>query len=338
MTTAAASTLRLVLRGLSDRHLDLAPFLAELGLTLDQVIEPDARIPGTLALRAWQRAAALTGDPAFGLRLAASISPMDFGALGYAMYSSATLGQSLHRLVTAFRLVSQLARLEVVERGAVVHVRLTVAPEDPELARHPSECTLARLVLGARAAATAPVPIHEVAFRHAAPADDDLHRARFGVAPVFGRPHTEVCLPRAALALPVRSAAPATAAALDRHLRRLIAELPADETFVDRARRALAELLRSGAPSVEALAARLGVSPRTAQRRLADADTSFQGLLDEVRGELARRHVGDRQDSLGEIAFLLGFSEPSAFHRAFKRWTGMTPAAYRAARRAAPPS
>ena len=72
--------------------------------------------------------------------------------------------------------------------------------------------------------------------------------------------------------------------------------------------------------------------------RLADADTSFQGLLDEVRGELARRHVGDRQDSLGEIAFLLGFSEPSAFHRAFKRWTGMTPAAYRAARRAAPPS
>jgi AraC-like DNA-binding protein len=81
---------------------------------------------------------------------------------------------------------------------------------------------------------------------------------------------------------------------------------------------------------VEVIASRLGTSPRTLQRRLREEEqTSHKQLLDEIRHALALRYLDTEGLSIGEAAFLLGFSEPSAFHRAFKRWTGATPGAYR---------
>jgi AraC-like DNA-binding protein len=77
------------------------------------------------------------------------------------------------------------------------------------------------------------------------------------------------------------------------------------------------------------VARRLGVSARTLQRRLGEQGTSFAAIVDEVRRDLARREVALGKRSFGEIAFLLGFSQASAFDRAFRRWTGSTPSAYR---------
>jgi AraC-like DNA-binding protein len=84
-------------------------------------------------------------------------------------------------------------------------------------------------------------------------------------------------------------------------------------------------------PSIDAVAAGLAMSPRTLQRRLAASGTSYQRLVTEVREELARNHLRDSRLSIGEIAFVLGFSDVSAFHRAFKRWTAQTPSAFRGA-------
>jgi AraC-like DNA-binding protein len=99
---------------------------------------------------------------------------------------------------------------------------------------------------------------------------------------------------------------------------------------LDRVREILAEELQTGEPKLERVAQRLATSERSLRRRLEEAGTSFRALLDETRAELARTWVADRRVPLSEIAFLLGFSEPSAFHRAFKRWTGSTAAAWRA--------
>jgi AraC-like DNA-binding protein len=88
-------------------------------------------------------------------------------------------------------------------------------------------------------------------------------------------------------------------------------------------------VLRDGEPSIEHLAPRLGVSVRSLQRRLREAGTSYKQVLDQVRHDLALRYLTAGELSIGEVAFLLGFSEPSAFHRAFKRWTGSTPGEFR---------
>jgi AraC-like DNA-binding protein len=94
----------------------------------------------------------------------------------------------------------------------------------------------------------------------------------------------------------------------------------------------VAEELSRGVPTVEDVARRMATSERTLRRRLEEGGSSFRELLDDTRERLARNYVRDRRMALSEVAFMLGFSEPSAFHRAFKRWTGTTPAAFRSRR------
>jgi AraC-like DNA-binding protein len=104
---------------------------------------------------------------------------------------------------------------------------------------------------------------------------------------------------------------------------------PAGEGAIDSIRRVLTDELCDGEPTLERVAKRLHMSGRTLHRRLKEQGASFRLVVGEVRLELARRYLRERQATIGEIAFLLGFSEPSAFHRAFKRWTGHSPAAFR---------
>jgi AraC-like DNA-binding protein len=94
-------------------------------------------------------------------------------------------------------------------------------------------------------------------------------------------------------------------------------------------RRALMSRLARGESDIELVARDLAMSSRTLQRRLASAGLSYQDLLDSVRRDTAERSIADSALSIGEVAYLVGYSEPAAFHRAFKRWTGVTPQAFR---------
>jgi AraC-like DNA-binding protein len=117
---------------------------------------------------------------------------------------------------------------------------------------------------------------------------------------------------------------------LDAYARDVIAKLPADDDLVSSVERAVASAMSRGVPDIDAIATQLGVGSRTLQRRLAEAETGFQELVDTVRRSYAERYLADNRLAITEVAFLVGFSEPSNFHRAFRRWTGTTPAAYRA--------
>jgi AraC-like DNA-binding protein len=112
----------------------------------------------------------------------------------------------------------------------------------------------------------------------------------------------------------------------------LLDNLPKEDPFVHRARSVLLEALANGDASLEAAAAALHVGTRTLRRRLEEHGTSYKALLDEVRRELAYHYVGTTEEPLAAVAARLGFTEPSTFYRAFKRWSGTTPAAYRVAK------
>ena len=116
---------------------------------------------------------------------------------------------------------------------------------------------------------------------------------------------------------------------LDRYAESLLSALPRTESFLTRLQHLMAQELRGREPKLDAIAAQLGYSPRTLQRKLQQANTSFQHLLDDIRQELALQYLKDTSLTTSEIAFLLGFSENSAFNRAFRRWTTMTPGEYR---------
>jgi AraC-like DNA-binding protein len=134
---------------------------------------------------------------------------------------------------------------------------------------------------------------------------------------------------------PVLTADPLLSRVVVRHAEALLAERPAAETTAGTVRRMLTRLLGDDEAgcSLTAVSASLHMSERSLQRRLADEGVSFDALLDELRRELALRYLADEKVAIAEIAYLLGYSEPSAFHRAFKRWTGTTPAEARQQRR-----
>jgi AraC-like DNA-binding protein len=136
-------------------------------------------------------------------------------------------------------------------------------------------------------------------------------------------------LDRAVLERPQRHAEPRLLAMLSRQLDGFLAAHPDPRRFQARVQQSMTDELPDQEPSVAAVAARLRMSPRTLQRRLQSEGTSFAGLLSELRRDLALRYLRDDRVAIGEVGFLLGFQDVTAFHRAFKRWTGSTPATYR---------
>ncbi|MGL6343843.1 MAG: helix-turn-helix transcriptional regulator [Waterburya sp.] len=101
------------------------------------------------------------------------------------------------------------------------------------------------------------------------------------------------------------------------------------DRYTQKVVQAIIQQLKGELPTIEAIAHQLAISTRQLQRELKRESTSFQQLLDKTRQELALRHLKNPATLIHDIAFLLGFSEPSAFHRAFKRWTGKTPRQHR---------
>jgi len=204
----------------------------------------------------------------------------------------------------------------------------------PALPRHAAEFTWAWLVLMARRVTGASIVPLRAAFGHAAPAQLGEHQRLLGVRPRFGVEVPQLTLARADLLRPSVRADEALAEILDSHAQALLARLPTAPELLAQVRAAAQAELARGVLTVAAVARRLGLAPRTLQRRLAEEhDTSFQNVADEVRAELARRWLGDPALSVAEVAFALGFADQSAFHRAFVRWTGVTPGQFR---RAAP--
>lgn len=331
--TAAVENAHMVVAAAAKRGVPASELLAAAGLDPQSLIASDGRVPAEAALRLWRAAAGLCGDPGFGLSLVDDLHPYYVTGLGFAVQGSATFGDALHRLARFFALVNQQAELELVDDGRLVRVRLVVRAElGVEELRHPVECLLAVLLWTGRRATGAALQPVAVAFRHAAPAELAAHERAFGIAPRFEQPWDELVLARAALATPHRSPSRELLALAERRLQRQLAELPPVEAFAARVRRMLREELSLGEPTLARLAARLRVSERTMQRRLSSEGTSIQALLDEARREISLRRLAESNQSIGEISFLLGFAGVSAFHRAFKRWTGSTPAAYRQSR------
>ena len=135
-------------------------------------------------------------------------------------------------------------------------------------------------------------------------------------------------LPRAATEHPLPTANRELARANDRVVTDYLERFTAQH-FADRVRVRLVELLSSGVAHEDEVARSLHVSRRTLQRRLAEQGTNYKTLFDEARRELALRYIGEQGMSIKEATYVLGFSEPSNFTRAFKRWTGASPSQYR---------
>ncbi len=312
--------------------LNVAPALATRGVSSQQLADWKQRVPQDVSFALWAEIARLDGSTTAGLRIAQQLNLKELDLMGHLLRASGTLAEAYQTMVRYYCLVHDMAalQLEVDSGGARLLHRLP-----PGLGTLPAllaEFLVATWFRMGRELVGSDWTPRKICFIHAAPRNLAEHRRLFRCPLVFSAEQTELSVPAHALALPVLFADAGLLSVLRRQADEVKAQQPA-VTWVDRVRSEQAQALPAGGLDAAALARKFGMSTRTLQRRLRELDTSPAALLDGLRREQALRMMGDRQVPLGEVVFELGFSQPSAFHRAFRRWTGKTPVAYRNALR-----
>jgi AraC-like DNA-binding protein len=334
-TTIAASVVVDMLQYLSDRGIPTSKALAEARIKPAFSASPDARVPGSQVERLWQVAVEQTGDSLVGLHMGESYNPGALDIFGYVMLSCRTVGEVLEKFARYARLLNDGMRVELVRERNVAYCKCSfVEGADNYLLRTPQhaiDATWAGVARELRRLPVKPISAQAVWFRHPAPRNGQVAEyERIISAPLrFGAPEDRFVLPIAALAQPLRSANPALLQVFEQHAEAALRNLELEDSRAHQVARVLAEKLKGSTPSLQEVARHLAMSSRNLQRVLRESGTSYQALLDEVRRDLAIQHLTNPATSVGQIGFLLGFSEPSAFHRAFRRWTGKLPSAYR---------
>lgn len=294
---------------------------------------PDIDLGHDEELRLWSEAARLTADDDFGLHFAEWLAPRTdqvFDVLAFALRSCATLGDHYRRASRYVALVHAGVSCWVEEEGDLARL-VHAHPLGRDEARHPAEGFLALSLLLGRLETGESLTAREVRFSHAGPSDTREHERIFGASVRFGCPRDELWIDRAHLARPQRRAEPRLLEMLNRQLEEQLERQPAHGRFLEQIKRHMMDELPDREPSIASVASKQRMSPRTLQRRLQEEGATFAGLLSDLRRELALRYLRDSRIAIAEVGFLLGFQDVTAFHRAFKRWTGSTPAQFRRA-------
>lgn len=300
--------------------IDTTEVLGSLGI--DDATTPETYVAGEVVDRCLDAVAIRRGDPAFALTLARAATERPVGMFGHMVWLSGTLRDALTRASKFWAMVSRRSTMSFDEGAdGIATVRQRPVKGIPH-GRILTEYAFASLALRARAATSGAFALRAVRFMH--PGETvPAYREVFAAPVTFGARVDELELDNSQLDLRLAGADPITSAALEVKVSQLAASAASRSPFLDRVRRAAAGHLEQAATPT-AIAGRLGISARTLRRHLEQEGSTLRALVDEVRRERAEELLA-AGTPIKEIAFALGFSEPSAFSRAYKRWTGHAP-------------
>lgn len=300
---------------------------ADAGISRDFLADRDARVPLEALHRLWSLIVEVTGRRFLPLEVAVRYTPGDYGLVGFAAANSANLGEALGHLARYLRLWADEPRISLDGSRLILRYGARL-PESIGL-HCATEAAFAEILNAIRVLEGASFRPSSVSFAHPAPEDSSPYHEYFGCKVTFGASVSQMALTHEQLEAPLARADPQLGELLRSVANEALGKLSPPDSFLSTVREYLAASLQKGLPSARDAARDLHVSERTFRRRLEEEGTNFREILDETRAEMARAYVRDHRLPMAEVAFLLGFSDPSAFHRAFKRWTKKTPAAVR---------
>lgn len=309
--------------------LDTAEILRAANLEAATVRDPDARIPVDRVEALWRKASELSNDADLALH---AIEVLPFGAyrvIDLLGLSAPTVGAALAKVSDYFPLINDAIRLPYVVDDRHATLRVEAPSRPPAMAPAYAEYTLAAVYLRTRAATNVPYRPVRVEFAHPRTRGTSEHERVFGCPVSFGAGACRLVVAREAWDTPCAGRDPALFDLLDVHARTLLGRLSTPGDIVASVRDAIEAELSGGDPRLGSVARRLAMSPRTLQRRLRERGALFGDLLDAMRFQAAKSCLARRDVASREVAYLLGFAGHSSFNRAFKRWSGQTPAGFR---------
>jgi AraC-like DNA-binding protein len=323
--TRSVDTIRPLASLLKEEGLDVGAWLSAANLCEDDLSNIERRITIVQSEGLADAALDLTGDPGLGLRVVERIGPGTADLFTYLAATSATGREAFERATRYVTVAGSDFRFTLEREGDLIVCRTDSATSEGRVGRFAAEVAVGMMVKLGRVVAGGNLPINEVWFRHEAPEYADQYDRVYELPIHFGKRCNALIGLYARLDNPLPRADSTLCDLLDEHAQALLDRLPHNDSTADRVRATIADELASGDPTAEHVSEALGMSPRTLRRRLKDEGTSHQQLLDGVRKELARSYLAEGKLGVAEVAFLLGFSDPSAFHKAFRRWTGRSP-------------
>ncbi|MDJ0706655.1 MAG: AraC family transcriptional regulator [Leptolyngbyaceae cyanobacterium MO_188.B28] len=310
-------------------ELPVADLLAAIGLSRSMVANADERLPYSKLAALWREIARRTQNPSIGLQLAELTQLETFNVTGYAMSHSPTLGSALDRLVRYSRLLNEGMVFDLTVEAGIATLTYQVVNAALPLSAVSVGWSLANIMLWAKRSLGRDWPLLRVTLQQSAPVDLSAYHRIFQSPLAFDESMNTLVFQANWLNQPLLNADSGLCSLLDRYAESLLLKLPQSESFVTTLQHLMAKEFRGREPKLDEIAAQMGYAPRTLQRKLQQAGRSFQQVLDDIRRKLACQYLKETSLTISEIAFLLGFSENTAFNRAFRRWTAMTPGEYR---------
>lgn len=322
-----------ILDDLRRQNFPVDALLKEAGIRRGDLKDPDSAVSYTSVIALMERAATLLGEPGFGLRLGASQDISDSGILGFVMLNSATLLDAVHNLKRYFLVIGDGEDIEIDQGGP--HVRLRFREGDPTLRgrRQNSEYFAALIVRSCREMTHRRISPVRVEFMHSRPNARIDYEAHLGCGVRFREDWDAVVYEAETMQMEIRGASNKLLKVLEMACQKILGPAPKKQDIVHDVRSLISEGLSRGAAHIDTVASRLAMSSKTLERRLGERDESFSALVDAIRQDLAQQHLKETDLRLEEIAYVTGYSESAALVRAFKRWTGTTPMAFRAKHR-----
>jgi len=332
-TPAAEATTISSVAGLIDKALrtydcDPGPLFAKAGIDRNVCFDPSARIPVPRLQVLWKLSIEATGDPAFGLTAAEQFQPAALHGLGFAWLASDTLRDAFNRLVRYSRFINSNIKFNLEDGEHTVDLVMLGPEKWPDFIHAAADMAMATFLLMCQITAGEHIVPVRVVLQRPTPPCADRFTAFFSTPVEYGAQDNRICFDPHLLDQPLMTGNPELARINDQTVIDYLARFDRSNiTMKVRAR--IIEQLPGGTPHQVSIADDLHVSLRSLQRKLKDEETTFKALLEDTRRELALQYLRGTHRSVGEIAYLLGFSEPSNFTRSFRRWTGHSPAEFR---------
>ncbi len=307
---------------------DSDKILEQAGIDKNVLLNPDARFKVKDLAPLWKLAVKVTGDPCFGLSVAAHVRPTTFHALGFAIMASSSLNDIIQRLLRYYRIVSNSLNLELEDFGDTMAISFKPYDEGPRPPDEALDAVIATAISFAKLVVSDDIKSLKIEFMRKKPENSERFEKFFKVPVIFSADSNRIFLNKTDIYKPM----PAANVEIARHNDQIVAEYL--ERFhkshiVYQVHAKLIDILPMGEPSLEKIAKALGMSKRNLNRSLKNESSTYKEMLNETRRYLAMKYLKQSDLSIIDVAFRLGYSDSSNFTRAFKRWFGVSPKGYR---------